>query len=208
MHGQRSYSSNNSKKRRIYGRIWCWILLLRCCFLIRRRKSLSSGFRFIVQQPWFTCSGNNGMLRDYVCSRTGSKCWRMQNRTAPTYRRCTPTFRRFCKIIRFPWTNPHRQPRCSTNWRIPYKKERWSLFSPICFRTDIRKNSFQLSNTSAIINTRWSSFTSKTNGCKKHSNFRTAPISLSIWKAAGKSNFLQMKSGRLISRKWPNFTRN
>ena len=32
-------------------RIWCWILLLRCCFLIRRRKSLSSGFRFIVQQP-------------------------------------------------------------------------------------------------------------------------------------------------------------
>ena len=52
------------------------------------------------------------------------------------------------------------------------------------------------------------SFTSKTNGWKKHSNFRTAPISLSIWKAAGKSNFLQMKSGRLISRKWPNFTRN
>ena len=50
--------------------------------------------------------------------------------------------------------NPHRQPRCSTNWRIPYKKERWSLFSPICFRTEIRKNSFQLSNTSAIINTR------------------------------------------------------
>lgn len=34
------------------------------------------------------------------------------------------------------------------------QKERWSLFSPICFRTEIRKNSFQLSTTSAIINTR------------------------------------------------------
>ena len=34
------------EERRIYGRIWCWRLLLRCCFLIRRRKSLSSGFRF------------------------------------------------------------------------------------------------------------------------------------------------------------------